>query len=387
MKFYSEILNKMFDTLEELNAAENEYNKLNENDIMEVWNDIKSLDGVVEFLRQLKALDTVYINQSEKIRLKNLCNKLGEKYTYIPNTVYSSYTNSLLRFKAAELHPEIEQLLKAGFDFIIQRLSTYDYQKWERFYKICFKSGSNIKDITGLPKWSWDIVKRSFSFQKYNDMRILITRYFNGQNDKEFYSKIMSLNQSRMREFKYLINSGYYDTKSLKSYLDRIDFYQAIPYYESIPCLCRYIKNCKKLKITPNPNSSSLKRDLDVTMRDVRRESDRIDQERYEELYKKKKVFEFKKGNYSLVLPKNKQELVDEGREMHNCVGGYWWSVSRGSTNVLFMKDNNGKSVATIEVSNNGHIRQQLAKLNRAIEDADMLEFLKDYEKYLGGIN
>lgn len=385
MKFYSEILNKMFDTLEELNAAENEYNKLNENDIMEVWNNIKSLDGVVEFLRQLKVLDTVWMNQSEKIRLKNLCVELGKKYTYIPDVTYS-ITNSLLRFKAAELHPEIEQLLKAGFDFIIRYLSTYDYQKWERFYKTCFKSGSNIRDITGLPKWSWDIVKGSFSLHKYNDMRILITRYFNGQNDKEFFTKIMSLNQSRMREFKYLINSGYYDTKSLKSYLDRVDFYQAIPYYESIPCLCSYIKNCKKLKITPNTNSGSLKRDLDITMRDVRRESDRIDQERYEELYEKKKVFEFKKGNYSLVLPKNKQELIDEGREMHNCVGQYWWSVSRGSTNVLFMKDNNGKSVATIEVSNNGYIKQQCAKSNFAINDAGMLKFLDDYQEYLGGI-
>lgn len=385
MKFYSEILNKMFDTLEELNAAENEHNKLNENDIMEVWDDIKSLDGVVEFLRQLKVLGVPYISQREKITLKNLCVELGKKYTYIPDVTYS-FTNSLLRFKAAELHPEIEQLLKAGFYFIIQRLSTYNYQEWERFYKTCFKSGGNIKDITGLPKWSWDIVKRNFSFQRYNDMRILITRYFNDQNDKEFYSKIMSLNQSRMREFKYLINSGHYDTKSLKSYLDRVDFYQAIPYCESIPCLCSYIKNCKKLKITPNTNSGSLKRDLDITMRDVRRESDRIDQERYEELYKKKKVFEFKKGNYSLVLPKNKQELIYEGREMQNCVGHYWWSVSRGSTNVLFMKDNNGKSVATIEVSNNGYIKQQLAKSNRTINDAGMLKFLEDYKEYLGGI-
>ena len=242
MKLYSEILNKMFDTLEELNAAENEYNKLNENDIMEVWNNIKSLDGVVEFLRQLKVLDTVYINQSEKIKITELCNKLGKKYTYIP--VSYNTADSLLRFKAVELHPEIEQLLKAGFNFIIRRLSIYSYQNWEGYYKTCFKSGSNIKDITGLPKWSWDIVKGRLSFQKYNDMRILITRYFNGQNDKEFYSKIMSLNQSRMREFKYIINSGYYDTKSLKSYLDRVDFYQAIPYYESIPCLCSYIKNC-----------------------------------------------------------------------------------------------------------------------------------------------
>lgn len=374
MKFYSEILNKMFDTPEELNAAENEYNKLNGKDIMEVWDDIKSLDGVVEFFRQ----------RQEENKLINLCNKLGKKYTYIP--VSYNTADILLRFKAVELHPEIEQLLKAGFNFIIRRLSIYNYQNWEGYYKTCFNSGSNIKDITGLPKWSWDIVKRSFSLQQYNNMRILITRYFNDQNDKEFYSKIMSLNQSRMREFKYLINSGYYDTKSLKSYLDRIDFYQAIPYCESIPCLYSYIKNFKKLKIIPNTNSSSLKRDLDVTMRDVRRESDRIDQERYEELYNKKKVFEFKNVNYSLVLPKNKQELIDEGREMHNCVGQYWWSVSRGFTNVLFMKDNNGKSVATIEVSNNGYIKQQCAKSNFAINDAGMLKFLDDYKKYLGGI-
>lgn len=91
MKFYSEILNKMFDTLEALNAAENEHNKLNENDIMEVWDDIKSLDGVVEFLRQLKVLDApYYINQGEKIRLTNLCVELGKKYTYIPNSVYAT---------------------------------------------------------------------------------------------------------------------------------------------------------------------------------------------------------------------------------------------------------------------------------------------------------
>ena len=69
----------------------------------------------------------------------------------------------------------------------------------------------------------------------------------------------------------------------------------------------------------------------------------------------KKKLYEFEDDKFILILPTTKKEFNTEGRNMHNCVAGYYDRVRKGDTTVLFLrrKENPEQSYCTVEIKGN----------------------------------
>ena len=67
------------------------------------------------------------------------------------------------------------------------------------------------------------------------------------------------------------------------------------------------------------------------------------------------KELEYKTKKYSIILPKTSQDIIDEGVNLHHCVGSYVEKVKDGKTHILFMRktDDIDESLITIEFNDN----------------------------------
>lgn len=90
----------------------------------------------------------------------------------------------------------------------------------------------------------------------------------------------------------------------------------------------------------------------------------------------------FENDKYTILLPSNGNDIVDEGSRMHHCVGGYIDNIIDGRCFILFMrkKENPFKEYVTIEIRNNG-IYQVKCKNNYVLSSKSALKFLEEWIK------
>ncbi len=80
-----------------------------------------------------------------------------------------------------------------------------------------------------------------------------------------------------------------------------------------------------------------------------------------------------------IVFPESTSDFIEEGNKQHNCVGGYYNSVLRG-TNVIFFirkKSEPEKSYITAEITING-LGQCLLSNNRQVQNKDHVHFARN---------
>lgn len=100
--------------------------------------------------------------------------------------------------------------------------------------------------------------------------------------------------------------------------------------------------------------------------------------------------FEFEFKNLTFVQPKDICEIVNEGRVLMHCVGGYVQRHADGKTNIFFIRHKSEPDVPyfTIEVSNDYKIIQCHGYRNERFKDKpeEIVEFEKQYTEYLEGL-
>ena len=112
--------------------------------------------------------------------------------------------------------------------------------------------------------------------------------------------------------------------------------------------------------------------DVLVDLNRIQREEDRVrwsmeaaerrkkEEEKRIKLDKERKVYEFEDAEYTIRLPKDSNEIVQEGATQHICIGGYVSNHSNGNTNLFFLRKNSepDKPFYAIEMNNNKSIVQ-----------------------------
>ena len=93
------------------------------------------------------------------------------------------------------------------------------------------------------------------------------------------------------------------------------------------------------------------------------------------------KELEYKNDKYCIILPKSSQDIIDEGINLHHCVGSYVPKVQRGETNILFMRtiEEPETSLITIEYTNES-IEMVRGLQNRYVNDEEK-EFIQKWAK------
>ena len=83
------------------------------------------------------------------------------------------------------------------------------------------------------------------------------------------------------------------------------------------------------------------------------------------------KKYSFMAMGLMIVIPQSSKDFINEGKAMHNCVGGYVDRVASGKTNVVFVRDESkpDESYITMEISNTGYIIQARTQYNGPLDD------------------
>lgn len=103
---------------------------------------------------------------------------------------------------------------------------------------------------------------------------------------------------------------------------------------------------------------------------------------------KHRKAWEFEYGDYTIVLPTCGQDIVDEGRNMHHCVGRYVDRVVNGDTYICFVrrKDTPNECYITCQVGTNGNIGQYFLAYDKYISSAEDKAFYNAFKEYLNKV-
>jgi hypothetical protein len=79
------------------------------------------------------------------------------------------------------------------------------------------------------------------------------------------------------------------------------------------------------------------------------------DEERRKKVDAERKLYEYEDDNFIIRLPKDIQEIVNEGTRQHICIGGYTTSHSRGDTNLFFLRRKNDETTPFYAIEMNTH--------------------------------
>lgn len=95
-------------------------------------------------------------------------------------------------------------------------------------------------------------------------------------------------------------------------------------------------------------------------------------------------ILGFEDEDFIVICPKNKDDLIIEGRFMHNCVATYWTKVVQGKCAIVFIRRKTAPDVSyiTCEIGTDGTINQYLESYNEA-PSSFAHEFYKKYQNFL----
>lgn len=156
--------------------------------------------------------------------------------------------------------------------------------------------------------------------------------------------------------------------------------------YDQSACkVIEYLDYCKCMD-KPFNKQANFMREYIETKKTYMLYKTEFDNNRLRRSYEKhQKAFEFSFGDYVVVLPTCAKDIVDEGKNMHHCVGGYANRVIRGDDYIVFIrhKDSPDKCYITCEVYPNGRIGQYFLAYDNYIQSQTDCDFKNAFESHL----
>lgn len=146
-----------------------------------------------------------------------------------------------------------------------------------------------------------------------------------------------------------------------------------------------YIKLCRKIEKAPQHNNNFV-REFVETKREYEARKKVYDTEAILRNYARKaNAFNFSFGGYTIVIPTCGEDIINEGKNMHHCVGGYVDDVVANSTYIVFVRpiDNPSACYITCQVNRNGSIGQYFLAYDKYISKAEDIAFKKAFAKHL----
>jgi hypothetical protein len=149
--------------------------------------------------------------------------------------------------------------------------------------------------------------------------------------------------------------------------------------------LVEYIEMCRAMEKTPNKQNNFM-REWCETNKEYQLRKQEFDNKVLQEVYKaREKAFTFSFGEYSVVIPKTTQDIIDEGRNMHHCVGGYVNRVLKGDCFIVFVRktDTPDQCYITAQVHSDGTLGQYYLAYDRYIREQADFDFYREFANHL----
>lgn len=158
-----------------------------------------------------------------------------------------------------------------------------------------------------------------------------------------------------------------------------------------------YLNQCIELKYDMNDTLITKPKNLQEAherlTKIIKIKADELAQQELEERNKKLAEMEYtdEKRGLQIVIPKSVQEIIDEGKRLNHCVGGYAQRHAEGKLTILFLRTTDKPDVPyyTMEVNTEGRIIQCRGYRNNCANNPkpqDIIDFENEYQDYLDAV-
>lgn len=333
----------------------------------------------------------------------------GGNNSILGNVGYKS-SCSMIKLFAMEKADVIEKLYKIGMADSASRI-ILDCDS------VDLNDASKLNEILNIPKYAIDFAKNAENLYKKSYMRI-VKKICNdlGDTSKQVFSFIDSIMALLIFTKKHVANA-YYATEdsTFSAIIEQI--MRLYPMVDDVEKTLNYIiKNlfnhgvlAKGFLVTDILTSyidyirmniemganferypDDLKKSHDTTnanynifLQEQRRAKEILDgkekQSKFEKAVNEYKYLEYSNEDFSIIIPKNFIDLVDEGHALQHCVGGYVSSVIDGTSKILFVRKTNDLETPymTLEVRSNKLM--QAKKLRNSYPSSTEKQFLVEW--------
>lgn len=287
--------------------------------------------------------------------------------------------------------PEIEQLIKLGYDRVAQHIVDSTHTKAsmkEQFGGYFNDKGKSILRKVGMTKHQFDKYMGTMDMHGSNwestralqSMRKMFgddLSHLDNNSYDEYFDAMQQIRRSFYWGIEQYVNDFSLDTLRFFKNLVRLSKKNRAVYnlahdtmnaYRGLnagtaPDVDWYFDNYSDL-VRIHDAVTELKRMQEAERRAMwnMSEAERMkkEEEKREKLDKERKVYEYEDDNYIIRLPKTLSEIVNEGSTQRICIGGYTSRHATGGTNLFFLREKSALDVPfyAIEMSNSKNIVQ-----------------------------
>lgn len=305
---------------------------------------------------------------------KEYLNDTEVKYSMVWEYIKKSdLTSSFRKIAQAAKYPFVEMLHKSGMTMLCGQV--LNGRADMRIIRPAF-----IKSLNKNVRKSNPSFENLYALKKFNDHRL--------EFDNETLEMFNNVDVTRLIFKAYEMTKQ--SPKKLLRYLKNINekFWEYSN--SSFPVgsiYIDYLTMLNKLKISPDTEIMAFPKDLKKAHDDAVKMFNAIQEEEKQEMLKKLaeslKKYNYESGTLVLVAPTDINELINEGKSLHHCVGSYVDRVLRGETKIFFIRKTEHKEEPFYTLEFKGDEVIQCRGKYNAGTTQEIDEFVKDWKRWL----
>lgn len=242
----------------------------------------------------------------------------------------------------------------------------------------------NLKELDNNFKYMRNFPGKKIIYSEF--MRYVLSEKLKTQNSD--WAKLSDIEIEIMQ--RYFTEYSIHDKKMQKEILNlyiRSYLRDLFSDNEGIFTIFKYVKYCEFLG--HKFEHKNFLREFAEVQRSYTLLKEEIDSNAIVENYKKQiNAWNFKYGDFSIVIPNCAKDLIVEGTQMHHCVGRYVSDIVDNKRYICFVRKNNNidEPYITCEILLDGRIGQYYLAYDRAIHTPKDIEFREAFQEYLNSV-
>lgn len=340
-------------------------------------------DSAIDFISQVWDIPIENIGVKYTFRELRFALSRNKSTEIIFRTAPKSIQNALLSFKVETVEPvyKLIHLTKAEYKEANDRNILDDWMNLQSIVTSAFKEDSKnyyygnngnmtLEDFCHYTNQEWfDIIEKA----KYWDEEFEFNHVeIGGYGGKVFSSTL----QAYLRNNNSYRNSKFYQFYTFGKFMDYVCEEAVNQGFKTLNSfmgeLRDYLDMCVSMDIKPTLYSSYLKQTHDITSRNYEVKLTEEQAEMFENAYKDFKPFVTEDKTYSIVRPKNADDVKHEGSALNHCVASYISKVLKRNCLIVFLRKTKAtdKPLVTIEIENEAIVQARGAS-NRSITEEE----------------
>lgn len=349
-------------------------------------------DSAIDFISQVWDIPIENIGVKYTFRELRFALSRNKSTEIIFRTAPKSIQNALLSFKVETAEPvyKLIHLTKTEYKEANDRNILDDWMNLQSIVTSAFKEDSKnyyygnngnmtLEDFCHYTNQEWfDIIEKA----KYWDEEFEFNHVeIGGYGGKVFSSTL----QAYLRNNNSYRNSKFYQFYTFGKFMDYVCEEAVNQGFKTLNSfmgeLRDYLDMCVSMDIKPTLYSSYLKQTHDITSRNYEVKLTEEQAEMFEKAYKDFKSFVTEDKTYSIVRPKNADDVKHEGSALNHCVASYISKVLKRNCLIVFLRKTKAtdKPLVTIEIENEAIVQARGAS-NRSITE-DEYKAICEYAK------